>query len=332
MEYGDYLPSGFPQAPLPPFEQPFGQLFELLYCGYMGQTFGPLSAKRHICHNLLNYVEEVEHFVIHQDLLRPDVSYPGLPGTFSIPHSRYPHLRCNSVGADGSYRIILDCYIADHTTRVVPQSLFAPYAGRPRSQTELQSTTLLPPIFFIQVDHSVGLPLGTAKSVADLRRPLLQYDGWTPMQGKASTKLRIVVRYPLICSQFSLTGSIFAVAGLQSMGNTNPVAKSQKGTYYAPAAGATCRQWGGPFSAGKFVSFFGHTYTSLIFQSNSMNMGLLSIHHFPSGELVMVPTRSLHPVSSWLVWWRSLRAASCQSCGSQIRGICTIFFISFPVH
>jgi hypothetical protein len=205
MEYGDYLPSTFPQTSVPPF----GQLFELLYCGYLGQTFGPPSAKRHICHNLLNYVEEDEDLVIHQELLRPHVSYPGLPNTFSVPHDLYSYLRCNSVAADGTYRIILDYYIADHRMRVVPQSLFAPYAGRPRSQTELQNSNLIPPIFFIQADRSVGLPLGVAKSVADNRRPQLQYDNWAPMEGRASTKLRIAVRISADCPGFCLTGFVF---------------------------------------------------------------------------------------------------------------------------
>ncbi|KAH9975928.1 hypothetical protein BGW80DRAFT_1295375 [Lactifluus volemus] len=186
MEYCDYLTSGSLQTPF----LPYGPLFDLLHYGYLGQTFGPASAKRHICHNLLSYVEEDEDLIALQDMLRPDLSYPGLPCTFSVPHSLYTHLLYNSVAADGSHRIILD-YIANHNAHVVPQSLFAPYAGRPRSQTELQSTTLRPPIFFIQLDHSVGLPLGIAKSVADTRKPLLQYENWTPMQGKASTKLRI---------------------------------------------------------------------------------------------------------------------------------------------
>lgn len=193
MEYC-YLPFGSPQtAPAP-----FGQLSELLYCGYLGQTFGPHLAKRHICHNLLDYIEDDEDLVVRQHLLRPDLSYPGLPGTFSVAQNLYSHLRCNSVGTDGSYRIILDCYVADRTARVIPQDLFAPYAGLPRSRAELQNTSLVPPIFFIQADHSVGLPLGVAKSVADARTPSLLYDSWSPMEGKASIKLRIAVRYLLV--------------------------------------------------------------------------------------------------------------------------------------
>ncbi|KAI0255854.1 hypothetical protein BJV78DRAFT_1279084 [Lactifluus subvellereus] len=186
MEYC-YFPSRSPQTT----PAPFGQLSELLYCGYLGQTFGPLIAKRHICHNLLDYIEDDEDLVVRQHLLRPDLSYPGLPGTFSVPQNLYSHLRCNSIGTDGSYRIILDCYIVDRTTRVIPQDLFAPYAGLPRSRAELQNASLVPPIFFIQADYSVGLPLGVAKSVADARTPPLLYDSWSPMEGKASIKLRI---------------------------------------------------------------------------------------------------------------------------------------------
>ena len=258
MEYCDYLTSGSLQTPF----LPYGPLFDLLHYGYLGQTFGPASAKRHICHNLLNYVEEDEDLIALQDMLQPDLSYPGLPYTFSVPHSLYTHLHYNSVAADGSHRIILD-HIANHNARIVPQSLFAPYAGRPRSQTELQSTTLRPPIFFIQLDHSVGLPLGIAKSVADTRKPLLQYENWTPMQGKASTKLRIAVRYPLITQDSRSWLFCPAVARLQSVGDATPAAKSQKGTYNAPTVGATCRQRGGPLSAGEFVSSLGHTYPYL---------------------------------------------------------------------
>jgi len=174
------------QSPLPYF----GGLSHMLYFGYLGQTFGALAAKRHLCHNVLCYVEDREDMVVSQELLQPDYSYPGLPYTFSVPHSLYSYLRCNAVAADHTRRIILDCEIAENTTRVVPQSLFAPYAGLPRSQAELQSASLLPPIFFFRLDHSVGLPLETAK-FAESQNPLLLYDTWCPMEGKASIKLRI---------------------------------------------------------------------------------------------------------------------------------------------
>jgi hypothetical protein len=187
------------QSPLPYF----GGLSHMLYFGYLGQTFGALAAKRHICHNVLCYVEDKEDMVVSQELLQPDFSYPGLPCTFTVPHSLYSYLRCNAVGADHSRRIILDCEIAENTTRVVPQSLFAPYAGLPRSQAELQSASLLPPIFFFRLDHSVGLPLETAK-FAESQNPLLLYDTWCPMEGKASIKLRIAVRYLLTLPNSSI--------------------------------------------------------------------------------------------------------------------------------
>jgi hypothetical protein len=141
----------------------------------------------------LCYVEDEDDIVVSQELLRPDYSYPGLPGTFSVSHDLYPYLRCNSVAVDHSRRIILDCEVAEDTTRVVPQNLFAPYAGLPRSQAELQSASLLPPIFFFQLDHSVGLPLEAAKS-AESHSTLLLYNNWCPMEGKASIKMRIAVR------------------------------------------------------------------------------------------------------------------------------------------
>jgi len=175
----------FPQSPLPNF----GRLSRMLYYGYLGRTFGPLAAKRHICHNILCYIEEPDDLVVNQELLRPDHSYPGLPGTFSVSHTLYSYLRCNSVAADSTQRIILDCEITGNF-RVVPQSLFAPYAGLPRSQAELQSASLLPPIFFIRQDYSVGLPLELARS-AESHNSLLLYNEWRPMEGRASIKLRI---------------------------------------------------------------------------------------------------------------------------------------------
>jgi hypothetical protein len=164
----------------------------MLSLGYLGQTFGADVAKRHICHNVLCYVEDEGDIVVSQELLKPDYSYPGLPATFSVSHNLYSYLRCNSVAADNSRRIILDCEVAEDTTRVVPQCLFAPYAGLPRSQAELQSASLLPPIFFFRLDHSVGLPLETAKA-AESHSPLLLYNNWCPMEGKASIKMRIAV-------------------------------------------------------------------------------------------------------------------------------------------
>jgi len=187
----------------------------MLFFGYLGQTFGALAAKRHICHNVLCYVEDKEDVVVSQELLQPDYSYPGLPYTFSVPHDLYPYLRCNAVAADHSRRIVLDCEIAENTPRVVPQSLFAPYAGLPRSQAELQSASLLPPIFFFRLDHSVGLPLETAK-FAESQNPLLLYDNWCPMEGKASIKLRIAVRCLLTIQNrhFSHLASFVAVEWL----------------------------------------------------------------------------------------------------------------------
>ena len=181
------------QSPLPYF----GLLSHMLYFGYLGQTFGALAAKQHICHNVLCFVEDKEDMVVNHELLQPEYSYLGLPCTFTVPHDLYPYLRCNAVAGDHSRRIILDCEIPENTTRVVPQSLFAPYAGLPRSQAELQSASLLPPIFFFRLDHSVGLPLETAK-FAESQIPLLLYDTWCPMEGKASIKLRIAVRCLLI--------------------------------------------------------------------------------------------------------------------------------------
>ena len=185
MEYSHSL--RLPELPLPNF----GRLFHILYYGFLGQTFGPLVAKRHLCYNVLCYVEDQEDLVVNQELLRPDYSYPGLPRTFSVSHDLYSYLRCNSVAADNSRRIILDCEVAQNM-RVVPQNLFAPYAGLPRSQSELQNASLVPPIFFILRDHSVGLRLDTARS-AESRSPLLLYNDWCPLDGKASIKMRIEV-------------------------------------------------------------------------------------------------------------------------------------------
>ncbi|KAH9995582.1 hypothetical protein BJV77DRAFT_229106 [Russula vinacea] len=173
------------KSPLPHL----GRLYHMLNYGYLGQTFGALVAKRHLCYNVLCYVEDQEDLVVNQELLRPDYSYPGLPRTFSVPHDLYSYLRCNSVAADNTRRIILDCEVAEYM-RVVPQNLFAPYAGLPRSQSELQNASLVPPIFFILRDHSVGLRLDTARS-AESYSPLLLYNDWRPMEGKASIKMRI---------------------------------------------------------------------------------------------------------------------------------------------
>ncbi|KAI9511604.1 hypothetical protein F5148DRAFT_1280696 [Russula earlei] len=162
----------------------------MLFYGYLGRMFGPLAAKRYLCYHLLRFVEEPDDLVVNQELLRPDHSYPGLPGTFSVSHDLYSYLRWNSVAVDYTCRIILDCEIAGHATRVVPQSLFEPYAGLPRSQAELQSASLLPPIFFIRQDHTVGLSLEAAKS-AESYSSMLLYNDWRPMEGKASIKLRI---------------------------------------------------------------------------------------------------------------------------------------------
>ena len=187
MEY----PLTFRLSESPPLPN-FGRLHHMLIYGYLGQTFGPYIAKRHLCYNVLCYVEEQDDLVVNQELLRPEYSYRGLPRTFSVSHDLYSYLRCNSVAADNSRRIILDYEVAEHM-RVVPQNLFAPYAGLPRSQSELQNASLVPPIFFTLRDHSVGLRLDTARS-AESHSPLLLYNDWRPMEGKASIKMRIEVR------------------------------------------------------------------------------------------------------------------------------------------
>jgi hypothetical protein len=116
----------------------------MLYLGYLVQTFGAAAAKRHLCHNILRYVKDKDNIIINQELLRPEYSYLGLPGTFSVSHDLYPYLRCNSVAADNPRRIIIDCEVAEGTTLVMPQGLFAPYAGLARSQAELWSASLAP--------------------------------------------------------------------------------------------------------------------------------------------------------------------------------------------
>src|ERR1700744_2557687 len=161
----------------------FGRLFDMLSCGYLAQTFGSSETKRYICHILLRFVEDADDLVVSQELLWPDYSYVGLPGSFSIPHSLYSHVQGNSVAGDGTFRIILDYDILHNTLRVGPQKLFAPYAGNPRTQADLQNASLIPPIFFIRLDNSVGLPLEMARSV-DAGGPLLRYSDWHPMAGQ----------------------------------------------------------------------------------------------------------------------------------------------------
>jgi len=142
---------------------------------------------------LLRFFEDEDDLVISHELLRPDYSYVGLPGSFSVPHDLYSHLQCNSVAGDGTFRITLDHSILHIALFVVPQKLFAPYAGLPRSHVELQNASLIPPIFFIQMDGSVGLPLAIARLADADDRPLLRYADWHPLAGKASIKLRIAV-------------------------------------------------------------------------------------------------------------------------------------------
>lgn len=178
----------------------FGRLSDMLSCGYLAQTFGPSETKRYLCHILLRFVEDEDDLVINHELLRPDYSYVGLPGSFSIPYNLYSHLQCNSVAGDGTPRIILDHNSLHNALRVVPQNLFAPYAGLPRSQAELQNALLITPIFFVQLDNSVGLPLETAKTV-EADGPLLRYSDWHPMAGKASIKLRLSVRLLLFVGE-----------------------------------------------------------------------------------------------------------------------------------
>jgi hypothetical protein len=195
------------ESPLP--SPNFGRLFHMLNYGYLGRTFGPVAAKRHVCYNFLCYVEDKDDLVVNHELLRPEYSYPGLPRTFSVSHDIYSYLRCNSVAADNSRRIVLDCEVAD-SMRVVPQNLFAPYAGLPRSQSELQNASLVPPIFFTLRDHSVGLRLETAR-LAESYSPLLLYNDWRPMEGKASIKMRIEVRCLSVCRSnvIELTAFLF---------------------------------------------------------------------------------------------------------------------------
>jgi hypothetical protein len=200
----------------------FGRLSPMLSCGYVARTFGPSETKRYLCHILLRFVEDADDSVISQELLRPDYSYVGLPGSFSIPHSLYSHVQGNSVAGDGTIRIILDYNILHNTLRVVPQKLFAPYAGLPRSQAELQNASLIPPIFFIRLDDSVGLPLEIARSV-DADGPLLRYSDWHPMAGKASIKLRICVR--LLVFHGEIYADSAAVVWLRVVADPNSTAK-----------------------------------------------------------------------------------------------------------
>ena len=293
MEY--HYPVCSPQSPLPDF----GWLSHMLYLGYLGQTFWPVMAKRHICHHLLCYIEDQDDIVITQELLRPDYSYPGLHGTFTVSHGTYSYLQYNSVATDNSRRIILDCEVAEDTMRVVRQTLFAPYAGLARSQAELRGASLLPPIFFFRLDHSVGLPLEIAK-FADSHSSLLLYDDWCPMEGKASIKLRIAVSCPLVSQKdHLLTSRLLQWYGYEPWQTQIQLRNRRREPITLPrlvqlVAGRVDR----------FLRVSSHHSFDIVRSSElsiSKSMGLSQTPPFQSGGLVIVPTFLLI-VSCWLVW------------------------------
>src|SRR5216683_3169477 len=148
------------RQPPPPY---FGRLSHMLSFGYIGKTFGPTAAKRHLCHNLLCYVEDQEDTVITQDLLRPDYSYPGLPRTVCGPSSMSGGAsECLSSSTDlllptGSFtwtatRNRQDCRVS---RRIAPLQYLVPDGGQGFHQTEDCSKTShdRPKLSFAHIFH-----------------------------------------------------------------------------------------------------------------------------------------------------------------------------------
>ncbi|KAI0060986.1 hypothetical protein BV25DRAFT_817486 [Artomyces pyxidatus] len=95
---------------------------------------------------------------------------------------------CNAVTSDDSYRIVLDWAVLNRTVRVIPQRRWMPYDGGRRGLMDLKIADVVPPLFSILSEGTLGVRLTEAASAVD---DTLRDGSWAPLAGRPSIKLRL---------------------------------------------------------------------------------------------------------------------------------------------
>ena len=151
--------------------------FDLLVDGYVAYTFTPQVAAvylRQLCK--INDPRVVQTF-----------SVSGWPGAFFITNPPMNHCRPHHIG-NNQYAWLLDYAIRPGGT-VVPQLLWSPQ-GQGDWRRYVQQATLNLPVFFVNADGSLGVPVAYAAAgqmtLRNAKEP-------PPLGDKTTTKIRISV-------------------------------------------------------------------------------------------------------------------------------------------
>ena len=149
---------------------------DLLIDGYLSNTVTPQVAEIYLAYLLKVDPKRVQAFRVHD-----------WPGAFFVADPPMSHCRPQLIG-NGRYAWLLD-YALRRGGSVVPQHLWSPQ-GQGDWRRYVEQAQLYTPVFFVNVDRSLGVPVSHAAagqmSLRDANEPALLGD-------RTTTKIRISV-------------------------------------------------------------------------------------------------------------------------------------------
>ncbi|VDB84966.1 unnamed protein product [Peniophora sp. CBMAI 1063] len=166
------------QMPLGVQGRPASVSQHMLIHGYIATTFGTYGEKAY-CAIIKCGLEQIPLMF----------SMPGCTGVYTVPQNALPHLPQGLQSADGTPAVLLDRIIDQTRGPVVPQEVWMPKSPRVYDQHVLRAV-LRPPIFFVQTDGSVGIPLSQI-----ILGNIAVHNPTTPVDvGRSSIHLRIKIQ------------------------------------------------------------------------------------------------------------------------------------------
>lgn len=175
---------------------------DLCVDGYLSHTFTPQGAEGYLACLLKVAGKRVHTFGAHN-----------WPGAIFIDSPPMYHCRPQHIG-NGRYAWLLD-YAVGSGGSVIPQQLWFPQ-GQGDRRHYVEQTQLYIPVFFVNMDGTLGVPVPHAAagqtSLRDANEP-------APLDNRTTTKIRIGVRITSIGAR-SVTYIHITVAGLYSFRTT----------------------------------------------------------------------------------------------------------------
>ena len=152
--------------------------------GYLSYTFTPQAAEIYLAYLFKVDPKRVQAFGAYN-----------WPGAFFVADPPMNHCRAQHIG-NGRYAWLLDYAIGRYGS-VVPQQLWSPQ-GQGDWRRYVEQARLYIPVFFVNMDGSLGVPVSHAAagqmSLRDANEP-------APLGDRTTTKIRISVRITAVNAQ-----------------------------------------------------------------------------------------------------------------------------------